>query len=537
MLLTLGALSATDLGAAKPVSEDPLDGEALERAGAVIGEIVIVANDVFDTTSSKENKSIFRAANRIHIVTRRNVIASQLLFATGEPYVQQRLEESERLLRQNAYIYDASVRPTAVRDGVVEVTVTTRDNWTLLPQLSYSRKGGETEYLIGVEEKNLLGRGSQISLTREDDGDRRSTLVEYADRNVRDTWVGLDLSYRNSDDGNRRRVSLARPFFSLTTRWSAGFDVAFREQEDTLFSRGEDAAEFRREDRFATAWFGWSRGLRDGWTRRWTAGLIVDESDFEPVPVTGLLQAAPADRNLRYPFLRYDAIENRFTTARNLNQIALTEDVYVGTRYGITLGYIPNGLGADRSGAVFAADTAFSHGDPEDELLTWSARIDGRLISGNLENTFYRLRGQYYRRRSEHRVWYAALEAVVADRLDLDRTIELGGQTGLRGYPRAYANGDARAVLTLEQRYITDWYPFRLFRVGGALFFDAGRVWGTDVTGRDDDRVLSNIGFGLRLASTRGESNRMIHIDIAYPLRRDEFADGVEISIEGKRGF
>ena len=535
-LMLLGAAAAS-AGDEIPANGSPLDGETLERAGAVIGDIIIDAREVFDTSSGKENKSIFRLANRWHIVTRRDVIAAQLLFASGEPYSRQKIEESERLLRQNAFLYDASIRPTAVRDGVVDVTVTTRDNWTLMPELSLSRKGGETEYNLGIEESNLLGRGIEISLNRDDDGERRSTSVAYADRNLGDSWVGLDLQYRDSDDGDEQRIRVARPFYALTTRWSAGIDIGQREQVDTLLSFGDDAAEFRRNDRFASGWFGWSRGLRDGWTRRWMAGFAVDESDFEIINEPGLVPVAPEDRNLRYPFLRYEAIENRYTTSRNLNQIALTEDVFVGTRYAMTLGYLSDTLGADRDGGLFAVNTVMSHGDPNDELITWSAGVDGRLTSGALENAFLRLRGRYYLRKSPRRVWYASLDAVVADRPDLDQPIELGGQTGLRGYPRGYANGDARAVLTLEQRYVTDWYPFRLFRVGGAVFFDAGRVWGDDVTGRDDDRLLSNIGVGLRLASTRGTNNRMIHIDVAYPLRRDDSLSGVEISIEGKRGF
>ena len=41
-----------------------------------------------------------------------------------------------------------------------------------------------------------------------------------------------------------------------------------------------------------------------------------------------------------------------------------------------------------------------------------------------------------------------------------------------------------------------------------------GRTWGEDITGRSDSRWLADVGFGLRLSSTRGNSNRVFHIDI-----------------------
>ena len=35
-----------------------------------------------------------------------------------------------------------------------------------------------------------------------------------------------------------------------------------------------------------------------------------------------------------------------------------------------------------------------------------------------------------------------------------------------------------RDLMNLEERAYTDWYPFRLIRVGGAVFYDGGRAWG-----------------------------------------------------------
>lgn len=509
----------------------------LEAAGAIIGEVTLQINDVFDTTSSKENKSIFRLANRLHINTRDSVVKSQLLFRSGEPLNENLIEESARLLRRNSFFYDAAIRVVRYQNSVADIVVSVRDNWTLLPELSLSRSGGETRYQFGIEEDNLLGTGSAISFSRRKDEDRRSTQFAFSDRNIGRSWVSLDVRYRESDDGEGARFRLARPFYSLDTTWSGGFDVFTDDREDPLFSLGDEVGRFRHDERGASAWFGWSNGLVDNWTTRWTAGVVVSDNRFDVPDDTADLLAVPPDRDLRYPYLRYERIENRFAVASNLNQIVRTEDFYLGTRYGLTLGYLSESLGADRNGSLFDASVQRGYGQPSDQLLTLGAAANGRIESDDLRNAKLSVDATYYRRQSKKRVFYARLSGTAGYKLDLDDLVELGGDSGLRGYPRAFGNGESRALLTIEQRFYTDWYPFRLFRVGGAAFIDAGRTWGEDATGLRDDRLLSNAGFGLRLGSTRGNSNRVIHIDIAFPLERDPRVDDLQFLVEAKRGF
>mgnify|MGYP001822879061 CR=1 FL=1 len=88
-----------------------------------------------------------------------------------------------------------------------------------------------------------------------------------------------------------------------------------------------------------------------------------------------------------------------------------------------------------------------------------------------------------------------------------------------------------------EQRIITDCDPFRLVRVGGAVFADVGRTWGRNPIGEPELGWLRDIGFGFRFAPTRASSNKMIHLDIAFPLDGDPSIDSVQILLESKRSF
>jgi hypothetical protein len=93
-------------------------------------------------------------------------------------------------------------------------------------------------------------------------------------------------------------------------------------------------------------------------------------------------------------------------------------------------------------------------------------------------------------------------------------------------------------LFTIEQRYFTDWYPFRLARVGGAIFADVGRTWGDNpVQGSPPQGWLRDVGFGLRLGPTRGGAHEVLHIDIAFPLDGDPSIENVQILLESKGSF
>ena len=62
--------------------------QELERTGAVVGKIYVDPQNIFDLNDPKDDKSLFRLANKLHIKTREGVIREQLLFHTGETYSQ-----------------------------------------------------------------------------------------------------------------------------------------------------------------------------------------------------------------------------------------------------------------------------------------------------------------------------------------------------------------------------------------------------------------------------------------------------------------
>ena len=376
-----------------------------------------------------------------------------------------------------------------------------------------------------------------MRVARIEDVDRTSDSFEFFDRHLGRSWVSTTLRISDNSDGRSNLLSAIRPFYALDTRWSAGGWVLDDERREALYALGEEAAEYRHDREYQTLFAGWSRGLQDGWVRRWTAGVVRDDNQFSTVLNPTLPSVVPEDRDLVYAFLGIEILEDEFETASNRDQIGKTEDFLLGSRYAASLGWSDESIGADRDALIFSARASRGFGSLEKQALLLSAAASGRVESGRAVNSLLDINARYYRTQSEKRLFFATLSATAGHSLDVDNSVRIGGDTGLRGYPLRYQNGDSKMLFSVEQRYFTDWYPFRLVRIGGAIFADAGRIWGDDPVDGRRFNWLSDVGFGLRFAPTRSSAGKMIHLDVAFPLGGDESIDTVQFLLESKRSF
>ena len=530
----LGVLAAQVL-ASEPDAELPNPAD-LEARNAVIGEVILVRSDVFDLSSPDENKWLYRWANRLHIVTREKTISEQLLFRTGDLYKKRELEESERILRRNKFLYDAHIVPSHVDNGIVDLTVNTRDVWSISPELSIARSGGENRTRYGIEEHNLLGRGQRVRFIRDDGVDRSESTIEYADRYIGSHHISGLLRYSDNSDGDAYLLSIERPFYALDTRWSAGGSILGDDRRTPMYAFGEEAAEYRHQRDAFYLYKGWSKGLRDGRAQRWTAGVALDDNRFSEVNNPTLPAVVPDDRKLVYPYLGFELVEDKYVKGTNRDQINRTEDFQTGLRLNASLGWADTSFGSDRDALVYSASSSRGFGSFEHKMLLLFASASGRLEAGNSANARLKMHARFYHAQSNKRLFFASISGTAGHNLDLDNQVAIGGNSGMRGYPLRYQVGESRLLATIEQRYYTDWYPFRLARVGGAVFADVGQVWGPNPLGPDNRGWLSDVGFGLRLALTR-VSDRVVHIDVAFPLNGDPTIDSVQFLLESRRSF
>ncbi len=487
--------------------------EELEADGAVIGEIRIDTRDIFDLDNPKENNALYRLANTLHIHTRPDVIRRTLLFKTGEPISVQRIQETERNLRGLSYIYDVQIRPIAYNNGVVDIEVVTRDSWTLDPGLGFSRKGGDNESKYGLKELNLLGTGIAIEWQRTETVDGTVDQYQFSNDQVFGSRVQFIYNYDDYVDAQAQSVALVRPFYSLDTRWSAGVQGSTLDQIATVSD-----ANYQRNRNSASAFGGWSKGLVDGWTHRYSAGLNFVEDTYELLPGQTAGSETPLDETRVSPFVRYEVVEDRFVETKNRNKVERPEYFLLGLASSITIGYAATALGSTRPAWTYAAAINKGWDLSRDRILVVQGAVTGVYAGGEDEEQLLSANVQYFAPQSSRAQSFIGLSADAANNALENAQLTLGGKNGLPGYPTDYQSGNRRVVLNLEQRLYSDWYPLRLFRVGGGVFFDAGRAWDDGQTGTNDKNWLSNVGFGLRLFSVRSAFGTVWRLDIAFPI-------------------
>ena len=525
-------------GTAAAAAPEPIPSpQDLEAQGAVIGEIHIAVGDIFDPTIKGEDGWLYRTANKLHINTRPSVIRDQLLFKSGERYQHRLIQETERILRDNDFLYDAVIVPTAYDGKVVDLEVRTRDVWTLNPGISFSRKGGENAIGASLQEDNLLGTGRSLNFEWDSNVDRTSLGVTYFDPNFLRSFNRFTVGYASADDGDTRLLAFDRPFYALDVRRAGGASLFDNERIDSRYELGKKVGEFQHRDEYYEAYYGRSRGLQEGWARRWTYGVSYERDRFAPEPGEPLAGPLPPDRKLVYPWIGFGLVEDHYQERINQDQIHRTEDVLVGLRAAVRVGYSSAAFGADDD-AIIASASLHDGADLGPRLSVFGTLLaSGRLEDGDLENGLLSADGRLYWATSKKSKFYAAVSGAVTERLDEELQLTLGGDNGLRGYPLRYQAGTSRALLTLEERYYTNWYPFRLFHVGAAAFFDMGRTWGTDVTGAESLGLLKDVGVGLRLGSSRSSFGNVLHLDIAFPLDGGDDIDSVQFLVTSRGSF
>ncbi|MFO1265793.1 MAG: hypothetical protein U1F25_18225 [Rubrivivax sp.] len=511
----------------------------LEAAGATFGEIRIAARDIFDLSDPKEDYRLFRLANALHIQTRPGVIERALLFKSGDPVSVRLIEETERLLRSNRYLYEVQFRVLAVHDGVADVEVATRDTWSLDIGGSVGRQGGANSSGVQIHEYNLLGTGVSVSLGRSRTVDRSGTELQLANPRALGTWTSIAWSRAHNSDGNREAASVVHPFYALDTHWAAGASFTKDDRIDSVYSAGKIASQYRHRLKQGEVFGGWSEGLVDGWVNRFSAGLTLQDDAYAAEPGLAAPAAMPGSQRLAGPFLRWELIEDRYEREFNRNLIGRPEFFALGWASSVQLGWAAPGLGSSAGAMLYTASASRGVVPWPEQMLVAAAKLSGQVVDGQERHQALGVQTQYYVPQSPRWLFYAAAAADVVRHADIGELLQLGGDNGLRGYPLRYQAGTRRALFTVEERFYTDLYVWQLFRIGGAAFFDVGRAWGGggESTNTVNPGWLKNAGVGLRIVSARSAFSNVLHIDLAMPLDATSDIKKVQLLVKTKASF
>jgi hypothetical protein len=527
-LLIVVLLFSVSLSPALFLLAEPASGNSLSIDGQyVIDSIVINNNNIFDTEKPRYAEWPYKFANRVHVKTRRSVISRELLLGEGEIYSTELARETERNLRALPYIWSADVSLDTTSDERNIMRVTTWDRWTLLGGPTISRNAGQNIYELGVEELNFLGYGQQLLFNyyiRE--YEENYADFSFLERRLFGSRHMLGIVHWGHPEVGADNIFISRPFFSLNARYS--YEVSFFniDRTDYYYQSGIVIARNRFQERLFSLSLGYRFGSYDS---KVTYSLDysyrdINVSDRRILPEVDFIFPSDSVYHFISPGISigtYDFIETH-----RINRFRKVEDFPVAKSAGLSMGWALNA----------------SDGSRIYRTITLSGNF-GKYFSSNLifidfSKTFWFEGRRDFRQSTDFSIRYynnaltwltaaAGVDYIMDRRIDKQGLLYLGENSGIRGYPKNYSNGERVLKTNLEARVFTG-LTFFTTELGLVGFFDFGQVVpeGTKLAFEDN---LWSAGAGLRLANEMISSAEIFRIDLAYAgkLREWELSFGL----------
>ena len=490
------------------------------QTGPRIRRIRIETENVFQDA---ESSLLARVADSLHGVTRAEVIRRELLFTEGEVFEASRVAETERNLRQLGVFRTVTITAEPVEgvEGEVDVVVHTHDSWTTELSGSLGRAGGQSNYGIAIEEKNLFGLGKKVSLAVAQRPDRSTRQILYSDQQFLGRRLGLDVFYNSNSDGDRRHFALTSGFRSLDS--PAGGTLLYDQgsRKTRLYSGGSEVARFGMDTRFFEVSAGRRLSLEGERPMvRLYAGYRRQEARFGSVERGPDDFALPEERRFGFFFARVQLARPEFAVENDVGYFLRDEDFDLGGALSFELGYSPAVMDAE---AAAGAALRVSRGIhiPRGFLIGTLA-AETRTRSGFFENTLVEgeLSGVWRPTAASRQTVVGRALLTVGDRLDREVQVEADGANGLRAYRLHAFAGDRRLILNLEDRVRLTSELLHLFVLGAAVFVDAGYAWPPGAPVRLSD-LRVDAGVGLRVGLPRASRHALFRFDLAYALRPD----------------
>ncbi|MDG1923992.1 MAG: hypothetical protein P8I59_01935 [Pseudomonadales bacterium] len=507
----------------------------------IVRSIVIRGEPVFDPSRETLGDQILNGMNRLHWQTRESVIQQQLLFAMGTRVSPSVLAESARLLRSRPYLMEASIKVRNPCESEVDVEVTTRDAWSLTPRLALNRSGGNSKTGFGVREKNVLGLGIQVEFKTVKNLDRQGQQFELSTKHLFNTRVQSSVYFENNDDGDVRALAIGQPFYALDTRKSWGLEVSDISEKIGVYQFGERVRLTQRVRAAGSIFYGISKGLKAGRSHRVTFGLSYEDQEVLLASAKNLDVGEMQTRKLVAPFVQWSSVSDQFLNARNFDLIGFTEDIETGLVHNLRLAVSPSALGGDQDRLQASASVGLAVFASQKGLLRWDVSVSGirDLEANETQDIVFAagIRGLF--KPNVGAGYHASLYFDVARNVMTGQQLFLGGETGARGYIDRLQAGDRRLRLRLERRQYLDRNLFGLMNLGWLVFADVGRAWTPDDVAGHRGQSLMDVGLGLRLAPTKAERGKMIHLDFAVPVknRDDPLVSDYEFVVSIQNGF
>jgi hypothetical protein len=503
-------------------------GAAVDCVGQPISDVQVQIKPPYYARNGKWWETPIGIVTSLHKNTRPDVVRRFLLLDTGQPCDEQRRAESERILRAQPFLADASIRTFDDGNGGVILVVQTTDELTPIFGANASGKAPYLTYLKAGD--GNIG------------GTARSFSVEWGDGRFRDTFGAHLLDYQfmgkpwlfelyglREDAGvSQWGVDVRHPF--ITDQQRIAWTVTASDDQRLFDFHTQDTtiAEVDIDRKFYDV----GGIIRIGQPGRLSLfGLsFSSEEDIPGLPPQlepgidygVLLQRFQRRKNARINAL-WGIRSIAFKTVDRFDALNAAQDMRVGFQLGTLLGRSLNVLGTTDDDILLAADIYMGTGSRR-TFGTFQGAVEGRqnYDENRWDGIVGSAQGTLYQRLADDHTLIADIAWGGGWNNRIPLQLRLGQvQGGVRGYKDSPEAGAFRAVGRLEDR----WYLGKIrdqADVGLSFFTDVGRVWAGDAPFGVTTSPKVGAGIGLLAALPPG-SKRTYRLDFAYPLSRDRY--------------
>ncbi len=553
--LLIGLLAAAPARAQLP-------GEDVPCEPGIVSRILIDNQPIFDPGPGALRWAR-RLADFLHIDTRPDFIARELLFEESDCPDDFLLEESERLLREHRFISSAEVSAVPLPDGTRQVEVTTRDEWTTKIQIDMAVDDGIQFEGASLVEENVLGRGHLFGAFLQQRKQRRDYGIALESARLAGTRLDGRLNAGRTRAGRFGEAMLVYPFVGEVGHVAGKLRIYSRESlfpyvlnPDLGYSYAVLPELLQRIEATQAFRFGEPGGLSLlglGITREILRfkGYPGSASLVRGLDFGNLLDDKPGvgarlARQIRgYDLTRVNLLLARrmvhFETRRGLDAVSGEQSVQQGLDVALTVApRLPIGrwLGSSDDTAssapsdpaplasdVVARFSLFGGVGSESAVLFVDAQAEGRRA--RFEDEAEGRWRDVYAEADLLAYWQpgiAVAKTLVARasasggwRTVTPFQLTLGGRDVVRGYKEEDFPAGRRVVTSLENRVDLRWPAPSLIDLGLTFFADAGKAWAGDVPFGMDTGWKTSVGAGLRIGFPVG-SARVTRIDVAWPV-------------------
>ncbi|MEO0179980.1 MAG: hypothetical protein ABIM74_00265 [candidate division WOR-3 bacterium] len=450
-----------------------------------VHQIEIQTHDIYETRGFPGN-----LISWLHIATAENTIRGLLTFKEGDIITAEIMEENERRLRGTGLF--SRVWLERLREGDTSIVwVGTWDLWSSSFYLDLSREGGLQRFGLGLMEHNFLGMAKEVSALYQKDYERNYWEVCYRDMDFLSRGLEMGLSAQIRTDGQLASAGIGKPFRTVGERWAWGLSGSLDSSRLKVYVEGSPVDS---ED-FCIHW----------------AGLRVSKNLMENAIAAPFLDLKYWERRGRDTVLMSGvgvgfAYERRnYCKTTRLDGFGYDEDFLLGPTLSLGAWIYTEGWGCEAGLMV---------GWHLGERVFWDMRpsVQYSRVSGREMTKAEFTTKAYLKPHPQSVIAVSLCSGRMSGQPGLT-SYELGGTSGLRGWPAFWLSGKEKLLVQSELRLIGP-EVFQFFVPGITFFWDGG-----DIDFGDGDFAW-DIGIGLRLGLTKVFKFPNLMVDAGWPYGR-----------------